>query len=234
LDSMGRPIKQKPTVDATLGVPAVREAVLQMLRQLNTRAGNGIGVLAVCPNITGTFAYESERDVVFMAAMWSLVRDGIIVPGAPAGMSSNNYVTSDLLGFSTFTVTPFGRQLLDNTNVVHPYEADAYMRDARKRLDAADDVIYTYLAEARKSFADGNHLSAIVMLGVSTEMLMKWLIDRFIAHVPEAKRANFEKTRGELWTRTDKLFDSYRPRARTRRQCHTVHRQLPLAAPHRW
>ena len=187
----------------------VCEAIVQMLRALNTRTGNGFSVLRVCPTIIGTFAYEAERDVLFMAAMWSLVRDGIIVPGQPAGMSNKSYVRPEALDFTHFTVTPFGREMLGRSEVVSPLEAEPYMRSARGRLGNADDSIYTYLAEARKSFSDGNHLSAIVMLGVSTEMFMKWLIGNFLDHLPDSKKPEFEKTRNDLWNRTDKLFDKF-------------------------
>jgi hypothetical protein len=209
MDSWGRPLRARLTVDGSLGVPAVREAILTMMRGLNVRTGNGHGITEVMPVITGTFVYETERDIVFMSAMWSLVRDGIIVPGSPAGMSLNNYTGSEIFGFQKFTITPFGREYLTNTTVIHPLESAAYMEDARKRLGGADEVVFTYLASARQSFADRNYLSAIVMLGVSSEMLMKWLIARFIEHLPEAKRESFEKTRDRLWARTDKLFDSF-------------------------
>lgn len=209
MDSWGRPIISRPTVDGSLGVPAVREAILGMMRTLNTRTGNGHGVTEVMPTITGAFAYGTEGDVLFMAAMWSLVRDGIIVAGHPAGMSINNYTPSENFSFNKFTVTPFGREYLNDPGIVHPLESQAYMREARKRLGAADEVIYTYLASAQQGFSDRNYLSAIVMLGVSSEMLMKYLIRRFIEHVPSAKRGSFEKTRTDLWSRTDKLFDSF-------------------------
>ena len=83
------------------------------------------------------------------------------------------------------------------------------MHDARKRLGAADEVIDTYFASAQQGFSDRNYLSAIVTLGVSSEMLMKYFYRCFIDDVPPAKRGLFEKTRTDLWKRTDKLFDSF-------------------------
>ena len=180
-----------------------------MLRLLNTSHGSGLSVLQVCPTIRGSVAYEAEKDVVFMAAMWSLVRDGIIVPGRPAGISYYNHTTADVLGFPSFTVTPFGRQVLSSNDVIHPYEANAYMKNARQRLGEADEVIFTYLAESRHSFTDGNQLSASIMLGVSSEMLMKWLLDRFIGHLPAQKQIEYRKTKAQLWKRTDRLFDTF-------------------------
>jgi len=47
------------------------------------------------------------------------------------------------------------------------------------------------------------------MLGVSAELLMKWLIARFIAHVPERKRGEFERTREQLWMKTERLFTTF-------------------------
>ncbi|HLI97166.1 MAG TPA: hypothetical protein VKT72_13940 [Candidatus Baltobacteraceae bacterium] len=113
LDGWGRPRQSKPVVDAVGGVEAVREAILDMIASNGYRGA--VSALSVMPEIQGgTWAYEAERDVLFSAALWSLVRDGIIVPGRPAGISSQNYADSGAFSFPMLVLTPYGRSVLGN------------------------------------------------------------------------------------------------------------------------
>ena len=149
IDGWGMPIvhEQRQTADGD-DLDAVRHAILQLLRakpQYWGKNANGVGVDEIRPQISGSFAYDAEIEVVFYSALWSLVRDGIIVPGQP-GRGYLVRVTGDLHDFKTFTVTPYGRRILANPEVIYPADAAAFIDDARTRLGAADDVIYTYPA----------------------------------------------------------------------------------------
>lgn len=207
VDSKG----QGDPIDIAGGIDAVRSGILEQLRTKRGtfRTGNGTHVNEIRPKLTGEVLYQAEFEVAFYAGLWTLVNDGIIAPGAPAAGYQGGYVSPDRLAFPIFTLTPFGRAMLHNTEVVDPGDSNRYLDDARARLGIADDVIYTYLAEANKNLRDRSYLSATVMLGVSAELLMKWLIDRFVAHVPASQRGSLELRFSQLRYRTDKLFDAF-------------------------
>lgn len=160
------------------------------------------------PNLRGTVAYDAEFDVAFYAALWSLVADGIIVPGQPRDMYVHSVGVSAVT-FPHFTLTPYGNEILSKPQISNPHDSSTYLDDARHRLGPADEVIFTYLGEAIKNFNDRSYLSATVMLGVSAEGLMKWLIKRFLEHLPEAKSVAHKKTFDELGNRTERLFTSF-------------------------
>ncbi len=188
----------------------IRQAVFALMREkvLNWKTGEGIRTQEIRPAINGNFVYEAEREVAFYSVLWGLVRDGVIVPGQPARGYQAQTVVGNLHDFREFTITPYGRAVLSHRDA-DPFDKNAFVADSRARLGDADERIYTYLAEANDDFLHGNYLSAAVMLGVSAELLMKWLINVFIDHVGSTKRPEFKKIRDELWMRTDKLFDKF-------------------------
>jgi hypothetical protein len=52
------------------------------------------------------------------------------------------------------------------------------------------------------------------MLGVSSEMLIQWLIARFLDDLPEPKQAQVRREFAALKFRTDRLFESFIHRLR--------------------
>jgi hypothetical protein len=101
-----------------------------------------------------------------------------------------------------FTVTPFGRAVVTNPERVDPIQSDAYMVEARKRLGAADETIYAYLAEALNTYRHGAALATTVMLGVSAELVMDLLIECLIRHLPADARTDATKKRDAFGLRT--------------------------------
>jgi hypothetical protein len=199
------------TVSVDDGLDAMRSAILKRLRaqlSLIARGGNAVLLKLIKPAIDG--GDPRSINTAFMAGVWSLVADGIIIPG-----ESSTHARADDFGnevfryFNYFSVTPYGVKVLSQTGVVDPHDRESYLTDARARLGDADEVIFTYLAEASKSFADANYLSATVMLGVSAEGLMKWLIARFLEHLPSPQRERHRETMAKLSNRTEKLFTTF-------------------------
>lgn len=126
------------------------------------------------------------------------------MPGRSSGVRASGTVGFD--SFPYYRITPYGKAILSRSEI-DPIDKTGFLKDARARLGSADERIYTYLSEANDGFKRANYLSAAVMLGVSCELLMKWLIDRFIEHAPERER--LQKLRGDLWMRTNKLFSAF-------------------------
>lgn len=212
IDSWGRPIvpDQRPAVSANSDLDDIRNAIITVMREKRAviqNGGNHVTLAVIKPDMSG----EHLRTIgsAFMAAVWSLVRDGIIVPGEASTIAQpENFSNDHYRHFPYFTLTPQGAALLARSDT-DPVDKSAFLTDARQRLGNADERIFTYLSEANDDFLHANYLSAAVMLGVSAELLMKWLIERFIDHVGTKKRPDFEKTRDELRMRTDRLFDTF-------------------------
>lgn len=109
----------KPPVDIRDGPDAVRNAVLNELSTF-TLIGGENKVEEIRPKLTGATSSPFELDVAFYAALWSLVSDGIIVPGKAAAMH-RNYRGDEDLRFPYFTITPFGREILEKPGASNPY-----------------------------------------------------------------------------------------------------------------
>ena len=193
------------------GAEAARDAILTKLRERPNlgRTGTGAGVGELRPDFVADGNYQAECEVVFFAAIWSLVRDGIIVPGTPGRSHGVAFDSSDAL-FPMFTLTPFGRAVVDNPATVDPVQSDAYMVEARKRLGVADETIYAYLAEALKTYRHGATLASTVMLGVSAELLMDWLIECLVhRHLPPEAQASAIKKRDGFGFRTGARVEAF-------------------------
>ena len=206
-----QPSHHRPTtmVESPRALEAIRAEILAHLKA-NLPALTGPYAVLTLEQLPNPLSAEMNDphglDAMKEAAAWTLVRDGIIIPGRSSNVRASGTVGFD--SFPNFRITPYGRALLKSAEP-DPHDREGYLGDARRRLGKADERIYTYLAAANKNFLDRSELSGLVMLGVSAELLMKWLIGRFIDHLPDHKQADFEKTRSDLWMRTDKLFTTF-------------------------
>jgi len=136
--------------------------------------------------------------------MWSLVIQGIIVPGIDK--SSNN------AGFPFFQITEWGKECLAVGEYV-PYDTGQYMRQLRSDIAALDSTVDCYLIEALNCFRSGTHLSCAVMTGVASERVLLHLRDEIRkALQPDDRKQRFDSdTSGkvikrvykEIWKRLD-------------------------------
>jgi len=101
----------------------------------------------------------SDSDAqILREVMWSLVLEGIIIPGI------NNLDGQ----FPFYTITSLGREILNG----QPYffhDATTYEKIIRAEIPSPDPVTLTYLKEATHAFHFKCSLSATVMLGVAAE-----------------------------------------------------------------
>jgi hypothetical protein len=175
---------------------SMRSAILSMLKEklpvLNEDFPNQVTLNLIRPPMTG--ANTREANNAFDAAIWSLVSDGIIVPGTASTVAAGivNHSPGAHGSFPYFRVTPLGRKIAKSEEVIDPLDSSKYMKEAKARLPGGDEVIFTYLAEANKNFLDRSYLSATVMLGVSAEGLMHWLMQALLDHVSPADRESYK------------------------------------------
>ena len=142
-------------------------------------------------------------------AIWTLVADGIIVPGLKSTILPRGQIeyTGHQCSFPYFRLTPLGIEVAQRGDVCSPYDRTRYIRDARNRLPSGDEVIFRYLDEANQTFLDRSYLSSAVMLGVSAESVIKHLENRLVAHVSDAKRQSYRETFERYRMRTSKLVE---------------------------
>ena len=136
--------------------------------------------------------------------MWSLVIQGIIVPGVDK--SSNN------AGFPFFQITEWGKECLAVGEYL-PYDTGQYMRQIRSDMPTLDSTVDCYLIEALNCFRAGTHLSCAVMTGVACERVLLDLRDEIRnALQPDDRKKKFDSdTSGkvikrvyeEIWKRLD-------------------------------
>jgi hypothetical protein len=192
---------------------SVRAGILALMKEklgplTNPSFPNQITLNLIRPAMRG--GSVRELDTAFDAAVWSLVADGIIVPGTKSTAPAGGIEFTPTHGaFPYFRVTPLGISICTSGSLADPYDRSQYMQSANDSLPAADEVIFTYLSEANKNFLDRSYLSATVMLGVSAEGLMLWLIKRFLEHVSEARRSRYQEAFSQLRFKTNKLFETF-------------------------
>src|SRR5579872_5561255 len=85
IDSWGRPLpatEERPTVNLTDGLDKMRAAILTLMRAKRATiigGGNHIALTLIRPHVVASDVHAEHA--AFMAGVWSLVTDGIIVPG---------------------------------------------------------------------------------------------------------------------------------------------------------
>ena len=135
---------------------------------------------------------KAAVDALFVSILWDMVAKGIIVPGLSHHVAIIGNNEQKLWPF--FTITPFGVAVLSgDAGTVSPHDSQRYMEEANARIPGADDAIAIYLQEAADAFESRLYLSSAVMLGVSAEALMGWLIKAMRRHLPSDALSRFDK-----------------------------------------
>ena len=184
---------------------AARSAMIEYLRaNLTTITGeHAKPMLEQVPMSNVLFNSQKELDALVEGAAWSLVADGIIVPGTFSNRSGGGVSIS--YGFPGFRITPFGKAILAKPEI-DPLDTATFVADASSRLSGADAGVFEYLSEADRCFVAGLDLAAAVMLRVAAETLMRWLIKQYLVHIPDRKRAEHAATFSKNDRNTEKLF----------------------------
>lgn len=108
---------------------------------------------------------EQEKALI-VNVVWSLVIQGILVPGSSDGK----------YGWPNLHLTEYGKQCIEEDRVL-PHDPDGFLQDFHRELPNADSTVVEYLTESLQCFIHGLHRSAAVMLGGASEQAVLLLID---------------------------------------------------------
>jgi len=119
---------------------------------------------------------QKDQNIIY-EIVWSLIIQGIIIPGRSTQ------------GWPFITVTEYGRKVLDAGEII-PHDPDGYLEHVKSILKPHDDIILMYLSEGLQCFLRGTYLASTVMLGVASERAFLNLQESFIKFLPagEAKK----------------------------------------------
>ena len=187
----------------------IKSVVIANLRgQLNMNAQRlSVDALGIGIDWEPTPGSRGRTEAEFYSVLFALVTDGIIVPGS---RHRSQYGDEHYRYFPYYAITSYGRHVLEpSQSPVIPQDELGYIAEARKRIPTADDTIFAYLVEATQSFNDRRYLSSTVMLGIAGEALLEWLYVAFIDHLPNDRRATFEKSFDSTRLRTQKRFQDF-------------------------
>jgi hypothetical protein len=120
-----------------------------------------------------------------------LLQDGKIIYEIVSEMISNNILmpgTGNPNNVSQFypfiTLTEYGKTVLDSKSVL-PYDPDSYIKEIKNSILYIDDILLTYLSEAKTTYNRELLLSSTITLGVASERLILILIDVFIKSISD-------------------------------------------------
>ncbi len=111
-----------------------------------------------------TVNLEKADEDAIRECVWSLVIQGIVVPGY-----SNQ--GSDGSNLPWLQVTEWGKTCLQTGEYV-PYDTGLYLKRLRSRIQELHKLIDLYLKEALNSFRAANYLAVAVMVGVASEQIL--------------------------------------------------------------
>ena len=135
--------------------------------------------------------------------IWELLVQGILAPGSGG---------CTVQSASFFHVTEYGRQCLEQGEVL-PHDPDGYMKRLRERVGQdLDDVVATYVRESLLTFAARRHLAAAVMLGVASERCVDLLAQAVGAHLQSDEAAKFNQRIRKSGRSVKQRFDVLRER----------------------
>ena len=154
------------------------------------------------PLQSGVNLEKGDEDAI-RECIWSLVIQGIVVPG-----SSNQGSYGSNLPW--LQVTGWGRTCLQSGEYV-PYDTGLYLGRLRSQIPELHQLIDLYLKEALNSFRSGNYLAVTVMVGVASEQILIVLRDAMTNAVQQddRKRKLIDATDNQTAKRIHKALASY-------------------------
>jgi hypothetical protein len=127
------------------------------------------------------FLGRGDRSVL-MEVIWSLVTQGILIPGLDDGNQ----------GLPFLRLTEYGRRCVDEDRFL-PHDPDGYLREFNEALPGADSTVVEYLTESLQCYIHGLNRAAAVMLGGASEQMVLLLIASHTASIGDAaEKRNFD------------------------------------------
>src|ERR1700674_3108011 len=109
---------------------------------------------------------ERGDETLFVEVIWSLIIQGILVPG----LDDSNQ------GWPFLRLTEYGRQCVEQERLL-PHDPDGYLREFNRAVPGADQTIAEYVTESLQCYIHGLNRAAAVMLGAASEQAILLLIE---------------------------------------------------------
>lgn len=142
----------------------LRQAILQRIREQKLTGGQISSFQDVAELDPPRTNDHSEFGRVLVDAFWELATTGVVAPGN--GWAQPN--------FPWFRLTPYGRKVLETTEY-EPHDRTGYIATLKTRVPTPDATVIAYLDESLETFARGNTVASMVMLGVAAERVFNLL-----------------------------------------------------------
>lgn len=159
----------------------------------------------------GVHSYHTDIAVEYKdqirEIIWSLVIQGIVIPGASTNQPDLPFMQ----------VSEWGKKCLELGEYL-PHDAGEYISRLRMEIPAVDNGIILYLQESLIAFRSGAYLGSAVVTGVGAERTLFVLRDAVEAAIstPGLRQKFAEKTKGkptkqtfdEIWKKLDPVHDA--------------------------
>jgi hypothetical protein len=139
--------------------------LVALVGDLKARAG-GINPNQHVSYLGGRQFLESGDETLLTEVIWSLIIQGILVPGINDANPS----------FPFIRLTEYGRRCVAEDRIL-PHDPDGYLREFQKTVPGVDPTITEYLTEALQCYIHGLNRAAAVMLGGASEQAVLLLIE---------------------------------------------------------
>lgn len=119
---------------------------------------------------------EIGDETVLTEVIWSLIVQGILVPG----LNDSNQ------GWPFLRITEHGEKCLAEERIL-PEDPDGYLREFAQAIPSADAIIVEYLAESLQCYVRRLYKASAVMLGCASEQAVLLLIESCANSVADAR-----------------------------------------------
>jgi hypothetical protein len=131
----------------------------------------------------GRQVLERGDETVLVEVIWSLIVQGILVPG----FNDSNQ------GYPFIRLTEYGERCLAEERIL-PEDPDGYLREFAQAIPAADATIVEYLTESLQCYVRRLYKASAVMLGCASEQAVLLLIESCANSIADARtKQQFEE-----------------------------------------
>ena len=109
---------------------------------------------------------ERGDETLLMEVIWSLIIQGVLVPG----LNDSNP------NLPFLRLTEYGRSCVQQQRIL-PHDPDGYLRDFHRAIPQVDATVTDYLSESLQCYIRGLYRAAAVMLGAASEQAVFLLIE---------------------------------------------------------
>jgi len=155
------------------------------------------------------FLDSGDRSVI-LEVIWSLIVQGILVPG----LDDSNQAWPFL------RLTEYGKRCVEEDRIL-PHDPDGYLREFQNTVPNANQAITEYVTESLQCFVHGLNRAAAVMLGGASERAVLSLIEAYGASIADNDR------RQQFESEIDKAQSILRKYELFNKQFSTIKKSLP-------